>query len=100
MKQVTLRLPDDLARELSEEAARLGQSVNAYATLGFRAWLDPDAEGDDVERMRARLRRAGLLAEWEPATVEPPSARELERARRAAGSGKQLSEYVSEGRGA
>lgn len=99
VKQVTLRLPDQLAADLRAEAARLGQSVNAFATLGLRALVDPDAEGEEIERLRGRLRRAGALERFEPTTLERPDEAELAEAREAAAQGRPLSEYVSEGRG-
>ncbi len=99
MKQITLRVPDDLAADLRDEAARLGFSVNGFVINGLRGWLDPDAEGDEVERLRAKLRRAGLLEEPEPYSGERPEPEALERARIAAGRGTPLSDLVSEGRG-
>lgn len=92
-------MPDDLAADLRDEAARWDKSINAFATLAFRAIVDPDAEGDEVERMRARLRRAGVLAEGEPYRGNRPDGETLARARAAAGRGTPLSDLVSEGRG-
>ncbi len=99
MKQVTLRLPDELAADLRREATHVRRSVNALVTDVLRARLDPDAEGEEIERLRAKLRRAGLLAEFEPTDAEPPTEAELADARRTMSGGKQLSDYVSEGRG-
>lgn len=99
MKQVTLRLDDDLAADLTADAARLGRSVNAHAALGLRALVDPDAEGEEIERIRARLRRAGLLAEHGPPVRRRPPAELVAQAGKAAGRGKSLSDIVSEDRG-
>ena len=97
MKQLTLRVPDDLAADLTRVAAERGQSLNAFATLVLRALVDPDAAGDEVERMRERLRRAGVLAA--PTRVASrPDAEAVAAARRRAGRGTPLSDIVSEDR--
>jgi predicted transcriptional regulator len=99
MAQLTLRISDDLARDLKREAARRGESVNALASHALSALVDPELEGDAIERMRERLRRAGLLEQ--PALHEGPqvSDEQFQRARVAAGRGRPLSDFVSEGRG-
>lgn len=99
MKQVTLRLPEELATALREAAAEREQSVNSYATGVLAAAVDPDLAGSEVERLRERLARAGILARTEPYRGEPPDEERLARARRAAGRGTKLSDLVSEGRG-
>lgn len=99
MRQVTLRLDDELARQLKDVANQMGRSVNAYAGLVLRAAVDPALAGDDAARLRERLDRAGLLASPSNAVVSRPSAAELESARKEAGRGRPLSELVSEGRG-
>ncbi len=100
MRQLTLRVPDELAEDLKAAAAQHGESVNALAVKGLTALVDPDAAGEGIERLRERLRRAGLLAEWKPERpiVRPPED-EVARARAAAGRGKHLlSDLVSAGR--
>lgn len=101
MRQLTIRVPDDLAEDLKAAAAHDGESMNAFAVKGLTALVDPDAAGEGMERLRARLRRAGLLDEWRPdrPIVRPPED-EVARAREAAGRGSHLlSDLVSEGRG-
>lgn len=99
MRQISLRVPDQLADDLKRAAADREASLNSFATAALRAAVDPDFSGDEAERLRGRLRRAGLL--WEPEGVppDPPTREELERARAAAGEGTPLSELVSAGRG-
>lgn len=99
MKQMSLRVPDQLAEDLKRAAADRGASVNSFATTVLSTAVDPDFSGDEAERLRARLRRAGLLWEPEGLAPDPPSREAVERARAAAGGGTPLSELVSEGRG-
>ncbi len=100
MRQLTLRIPDQLADDLKAAAEWEARSVNALAVEVLTAALDPDAAGDEFERHRERLRRAGLLLEWEPdPTGVPPSEEETARARAAMAGGRTLSDLVSEGRG-
>lgn len=100
MRQLTLRIPDDLADGLRSLAARDGRSVNALATAVLSALVDPELEGDEASRLRARLDQAGLLARQEPSSgVVRPSRRRVADAGRRAATGKALSELVREGRG-
>ena len=99
MAQLTLRIADELAGQLKQEAARRGESVNALATHALRALVDPDLHDDALERTRERLRRAGLLEEPAPYHGRIVSDGEFERARAEAAGGRPLSDYVSEGRG-
>jgi len=98
MAQLTLRLPDPLADDLRRAAASRGQSLNAWAPAVLRAAVDPELAGDDAERTRERLQRAGLLIEVEPFQGRRPEPESSARARRAAAQGKPLSDYVIEGR--
>jgi hypothetical protein len=97
MRQVTLRLDDALADRLRAVAGERGTSVNALASLVLRAAVDPEAAGSEIERVRERLARAGLLAQPEPAQVSP-SHRAVARARARAGRGTRLSDLISEDR--
>jgi predicted transcriptional regulator len=96
--QLTLRIDERLARHLKQVAADRGLSVNAFAEQALAAAVDPDAAGSEIERHRERLARAGLLATPAPVDFEPPSDEEFEAARRAAGKGKSLSDYIIEER--
>lgn len=99
MKQLTLRVDDDLADALKSVAAEHGESVNAYAQSVLRAAVDPAHAGSEIQRMRERLARAGLLARVKRGLEsERPSEEELARARAEAGKGTPLSQLVSEGR--
>lgn len=98
MRQVTLRLPDDLADRLKEAAQAQERSVNGYATAVLAAAVDPELAGDEAARVRERLARAGLLAPTSAAARARPSKAAVTRARKRAGKGRALSELVSEGR--
>jgi len=60
MKQLLLRVPDDIHRRLAARAARAGKSVNAVANEILDAAVDAD-EGDRRTRLRARAMALGLL---------------------------------------
>jgi predicted transcriptional regulator len=98
MRQVTLRLPDELADRLKEAAREQGRSVNGYASAVLAAAVDPELAGDEATRIRERLARAGLLAPPSDGARRRPSKAAVARARRRAGKGRTLSELVSEGR--
>lgn len=98
MKQVTLRLSEELVEMLKQAAARRGQSLNAWATHVLGSVVDPDLDDDESERVRARLRRAGLLEETKHHHVTRPEPAEVARAKAEAGRGRSLSDLVREGR--
>jgi hypothetical protein len=99
MAQVSWRADDELVARVRLHADRAGMSMNAYITHVLETATDPDYGGDEAERLRDRLRVAGLLVEY---PVEPdldvPSDEEFEAARREAGRGTPLSDLLIEGR--
>lgn len=99
MKQVTLRLDEDLVDQVKAAAAQRGESVNAFAETVLMAAVDPETATDPAQRMRERLARAGLLATFGPYPGPLPTEAELEEARRGMAGGKPASDYVIEGRG-
>lgn len=99
MKQVTLRLPERLLADLKAAASAREQSVNTFAAAVLSAAVDPELAGDERERIRARLAKAGLLVSYEEAAGRRPPEAELAHARVAAGRGTPLSDLVREGRG-
>ena len=60
MKQLLLRVPDEVHRRLTARAARDGRSVNAVATEILDAAADAD-KGDRRARLRARAATLGVL---------------------------------------
>jgi hypothetical protein len=97
MTQVTWRAPDELVERTRQAAARAGHSLNEYLTRLAEAATDPRLAGSDVERLRERLARAGLLAAEGPGRRRPDPAA-VAGARREAGRGTALSQLVSEER--
>ncbi len=98
MAQMTWRADDDLLEHVRFQAAESGRSMNDFVTAVLRTVTDPDYAEPGVERLRARLARAGLLA---PATRqgERPDQAAFEAARAQAGAGTPLSDIVAADRG-
>ena len=97
MRQLTLRVDDALVGRLKQVAAERNESVNSYAEAVLSAAVDPELAGDEVERLRERLARAGVLMTSDRDVRRPPE-RELAKARKTAGRGKSLSHYLTEGK--
>jgi plasmid stability protein len=97
VKQLLLRVPEDLHRRIAARAAREGCSMNAVAG----AILDASADADlgaltPQERLRARARALGMLSE-----VPAPAMSEAERERIIAsthGIGPILDRLIAEDR--
>lgn len=68
MKQILLRVPDDLHRRLAERARRDGRSVNAVAGDLLDLGADTD-QGGRRDRLRARAATTGLAVN---SAVSPP----------------------------
>jgi hypothetical protein len=98
MSQITWRAPDELVEKVRRAAEQQGRSVNEYLSRLAEAAVNPDLADDELQRVRERLARAGLVA----TTGSPrrrPEPRALAAARRRAGSGTPLSELVQRERG-
>ncbi|MDA8046418.1 MAG: toxin-antitoxin system HicB family antitoxin [Actinomycetota bacterium] len=76
MKQILLRVPDDIHRRLAARAARAGQSVNAVANEILDAAVDAD-EGDRRTRLRARAAALGVLRSAGGAAVDASRRRRI-----------------------
>ncbi|HEU0104444.1 MAG TPA: Arc family DNA-binding protein [Mycobacteriales bacterium] len=96
---MTWRAPDEVLDRVRAQAAAHGRSLNDWVTTVLAAASDPAAAGSEAAELRERMSRAGLLEEPAPRRVQRPSQEELQTARRAAGEGRPLSDFVSEGRG-
>jgi plasmid stability protein len=75
MKQLLLRVPEDLHRRIAARAAREGRSMNAVAGAILDSSTDTDM-GDPRERLRARAAALGMLSD-----VDAPPVSETERER-------------------
>lgn len=78
MRQLLLRVPDELHARLAARAAREGSSVNQLATQILDAAADAD-RGNRTARLRARAAAQGVL---EPLTDVQVSAAARRRALR------------------
>jgi plasmid stability protein len=87
VKQLLLRVPEDLHRRLALRAGREGRSMNAVAT----EILDAIPEDDRADR-RARLRAAAAAAGMLRAT--PPSRVSSSQRRRTVDSTRGLGQQV------
>jgi hypothetical protein len=99
MANVTLRVDDDTWAAVKAAAEREGVSANAYIATILTAVTDPQSAGDGVERIRERLRRAGLLEEAPRLAGRRPGAAAVRAAGRRAGRGTPVSDLIVEGRG-
>lgn len=97
MSQVTWRASDELVDGVRAAARHSGRSLNEFVTLVLTAAVDPDMEGDEVERIRLRLDRAGVLAPASTPARRPDAAR-VASARRALVAGPSSADLVSDGR--
>ncbi|MHB8431575.1 MAG: FitA-like ribbon-helix-helix domain-containing protein, partial [Acidimicrobiales bacterium] len=76
MKQLLLRVPDDIHRRLAARAARAGRSVNAVANEILDAAVDAD-EGDRRTRLHARATSLGVLRSATGRVVSTPKRRRI-----------------------
>lgn len=76
MRQLLLRVPDDIHRRLAARAARAGQSVNAVANEILDAAVDAD-EGDRRTRLHARATALGVLRSTTGPVVSTPKRRRI-----------------------
>jgi hypothetical protein len=98
MAQVSWRAEDELVERVRQAAEAQGRSMNEYLTRVLDAATNPELADTEIERVRARLMRAGLLV-TPPLRRARPDERALARARRAAGRGSSLSDLVERDRG-
>src|SRR5438105_4235139 len=96
MKQLLLRVPDDVHRRLAARAARDGRSVNALATQILDVAVDAD-EGDRRARLGATATATGLLRSV-PAKSVTPARRRRRIIASTRGTGRILDQLLGEER--
>lgn len=96
MRQLLLRIPDDLHARLSSRARRSGRSANAIATELLEQGI-ADESSDARATLRARARRIGVLATSVAGAVPPAADRETALAS-ARGLGPVLDSLLADGR--
>jgi len=95
VKQLLLRVPDDIHRRLAARAAREGRSVNAVATELLDLAADADL-GDRRARLRARAAAAGLVRSAPAPLVSADRRREIIESTR--GLGPLIDSLIAEER--
>lgn len=95
---MTLRASEELLEQIRRRAEAEGRSMNDYVTRVLEAAVNPDLADTEVQQIRERLARAGVLAEEGPSPGRRPDRTDLARARAEAGEGTPLSDLVSESR--
>lgn len=98
MKQLLLRVPDDLHQRLAQRAAREHRSVNALATEVLAVAASVDA-GSRRDRLRLRIASLGLAAPEEPFLPGSTTPEERQAAIESMrGAGQVLDRILAEGR--
>ena len=98
-KMLTIRIPDDVAEDVTQIAAERGVSVNRLTLDLYRALIDPDTAVSPRDSLRERLKRAGLVVVGADPSARRPDGDALTRGQRALAAGAPLSDYVSDQRG-
>lgn len=101
MKQVLLRVPDDVHQRLAERAAAEHRSVNALATELLDRGVDSSAGASERARVVAKARRLGLLAEppeGQPTADVDPALARAAAATASKGIGPVLDRLLDDGR--
>ena len=94
MRQLLLRIPDDLHARLTGRARRSGRSANVIATELLEQGV-ADESGDARAALRARARRLGVLAAPTPAVPAVDRDEALESMR---SIGPVLDQLLADGR--
>lgn len=95
MRQVLLRVPDDLHARLAARARRCGSSVNAVATELLDLGIADDP-GDARAALRAKARRLGVLADSSAPILDEQARRRVVNATR--GIGPVIDDIFADGR--
>ena len=75
MKQLILRVSDDLHRRIAARAAREGRSVNAWASSLLDATVDADVAEDRQARADAKAAALGFLVDVDAPSIDEETYR-------------------------
>jgi plasmid stability protein len=75
VKQLILRVSDDLHRRITARAAREGKSVNAWAGSLLDATVDADVAGDRQARANAKAAMLGMLVDVDVPEIDEETYR-------------------------
>jgi plasmid stability protein len=95
MRQMLLRVPDDLHRRLARAARESGRSVNALANDILDQAVPPEPM-DERTRLLEKARQLGVLVERPAAKISPE--RRAAALRATEGMGPVLDEIFADGR--
>lgn len=95
MRQVLLRVPDELHARLTSRAAREGRSVNRTATDILLAAVDAD-EGDRRERLVAQAAALGILRPGHGSVIDGTRRQQVIRSTK--GTGPIIDRLIDEER--
>jgi plasmid stability protein len=76
VKQLILRVSDDLHRRITARAAREGKSVNAWASLLLDATVDADVAEDRQTRADAKAAALGFLVDIDAPPIDEKTYRQ------------------------
>jgi plasmid stability protein len=79
VKQLILRVSDDLHRRIAARAAREGVSMNAWASRLLEATVDADVAEDRQTRANAKAAALGLLRPYDIPRADEETLREGEK---------------------
>ncbi|NNN19943.1 MAG: toxin-antitoxin system HicB family antitoxin [Acidimicrobiaceae bacterium] len=95
MKQLLLRVPDEIHRRLAVRAARTGKSVNVLANEILYAAIDVD-EGNRQARLQARAATLGILRPTTATLVDASQRRRTIESTK--GTGPVVDQFLAEDR--
>jgi plasmid stability protein len=75
VKQLILRLSDDLHRRVKARAEREGKSVNGWMSMLLAATVDADVAEDRQAEVRARAAAMGMLVEIDAPPIDEETRR-------------------------
>jgi plasmid stability protein len=97
MKQLILRISDDLHRRIAARAAREGRSMNSWVNVLLDATVDADVAGDRQARLHAKAAELGMLISLDTEPIHEQAYRDAIESTR--GLGPVLDDILADERG-